>query len=62
MVLGMVSIPFVIAWVIAFPLAVGRDMWLHARRDALHWAGIAMVIVDILASIANNVAASLLVG
>ena len=61
MVLGLISMPFAIAWLVAFPLAVCRDMWLKSRRDALHWTGIALVVVEVVASVADNFALSMLV-
>jgi hypothetical protein len=50
---AIVAIPIVIAWLISFPSAVIQDLWLRERYDALHWAGVALVIVNFLTGIAS---------
>lgn len=52
---AIVSIPIVIAWLISFPSAVIQDLWLRERYDALHWAGVVLVIVNVLAGISSMV-------
>lgn len=53
--LAIVAIPVFVAWLVSFPSAVIQDLWLRERYDALHWAGVALVLVNILTGIAGAV-------
>lgn len=60
MIVAFVAIPFYLAWVVSFPYAVIRDLLLKEYRDALHWAGVALVVVSLLQGIAQKVAMNLI--
>lgn len=51
-VLGIAGAIIFIAWMISVPWAVAGDLWHQERRDALHWTGVAVLVVGVLAVLA----------
>ena len=48
LILALIAIPIYLAWLVSFPYAVIRDLTLKEYRDALHWAGVALVVGFVL--------------
>jgi hypothetical protein len=51
-VLAIAGAVIFMVWVVSFPWAVAGDLWHQERRDALHWAGVVVVLVNALATLA----------
>lgn len=60
-VMAVIALPIYFACLVSFPYAVIRDLWLKEYRDALHWAGVALVIVGVVSAVGQIVALSVLV-
>ena len=58
--LAIIGLPIYLACLVSFPYAVLRDLALRDYRDALHWAGVALVIVAVASAIGQFVAISVL--